>query len=183
MDSLMVGALDPNILNREAGFGVSTDFRFDHGDPEGLNAGLRHLLLLSWRCQHAEFSPAAEARLHPAVRRALSELADGAADPDLGSLARRCGVSASYLSRLFKTQMGIPLTRYRNSARLARFWEACDDPRNGTVLEAVYSAGFGSYAQFFKVFTAAYGKGPREAGWVPGLRALSRAGRAGGAFR
>lgn len=27
--------------------------------------------------------------------------------------------------------------------------------------EAVYAAGFGSYAQFYKVFTQAYGRGPR----------------------
>ena len=31
-----------------------------------------------------------------------------------------------------------------------------------TVTEAVYAAGFGSYAQFYKVFTNAYGHGPRN---------------------
>ncbi len=39
MDSLMQDALDSDILNREAGFGVNPDFSFEHGDPDGLNAG------------------------------------------------------------------------------------------------------------------------------------------------
>ncbi|MFL6601874.1 MAG: AraC family transcriptional regulator [Steroidobacteraceae bacterium] len=32
----------------------------------------------------------------------------------------------------------------------------------GSITEAAYAAGFGSYAQFHRVFTQAYGKGPRE---------------------
>jgi AraC-like DNA-binding protein len=35
-------------------------------------------------------------------------------------------------------------------------------PEQTTITEAVYAAGFGSYAQFHRVFTAAYGRGPRE---------------------
>ena len=46
MDALMDGSLDPELLNREAGFGLNPNFCFEHGDPDGLNAGLHHLLLL-----------------------------------------------------------------------------------------------------------------------------------------
>src|SRR6478752_6327551 len=53
MEALVVGGLDPEVLNREAGFGVASDFSFEHGDPDALNAGLRHLLLLAWRYQLA----------------------------------------------------------------------------------------------------------------------------------
>ena len=161
MDSLMRGALDPDVLNREAGFGVGTNFSFQHGDPEGLNAGLHHLLLLCWRCQQHGKALGKDVALHPAVGRALEILSEEGGNQDLGALARSCAVSEAYLSRIFRRQIGVPLSRYRNSLRLARFWEAYRQPAQRTVSEAVYEAGFGSYAQFYKVFTQAYGRGPR----------------------
>lgn len=162
MDSLMRGSLDPDLLNREAGFGVGSNFSYRHGDPEGLNAGLHHLLLLCWRCQQHGKALGSDVVLHPAVRRALEFLSEDGRDQDLGVLARRCGVSDAYLSRIFRRQIGVPLSRYRNSLRLARFWTAYRQPAQRTLSEAVYEAGFGSYAQFYKVFTQAYGRGPRD---------------------
>ena len=53
MDLMMEKSIDPDVLNREAGFGVDSDFRYRHGDPDGLNAGLHHLLLLCWHFQQA----------------------------------------------------------------------------------------------------------------------------------
>jgi AraC-like DNA-binding protein len=161
MDSLMQGSLDPNLLNREAGFGVGSAFSFQHGDPDGLNAGLHHLLLLCWRIQRTGRVLGDAVPLHPAVRRALKVLSEGGGNRDLGQLAKACGVSESYLSRTFRRQIGVPLSRYRNSLRLSRFWERYRQPDPKTLAEAVYAAGFGSYAQFYKVFTQAYGCGPR----------------------
>jgi AraC-like DNA-binding protein len=46
---------------------------------------------------------------------------------------------------------------------LSRFFEQYQRSDQKTITEAVYAAGFGSYAQFYKVFTQAYGRGPREA--------------------
>jgi AraC-like DNA-binding protein len=161
MDSLMQGALDPDVLNREAGFGVGSDFSFRHGDPDGLNAGLHHLLLLCWRIQRTGKVSGDAVALHPGVRRALRLLSEGEWEKDLGQLARASGVSESYLSRVFRRQVGVPLNRYRNSLRLSRFWEHYRQPEQKTLAEAVYAAGFGSYAQFYKVFTQAYGSGPR----------------------
>ena len=80
----------------------------------------------------------------------------------LGEIARACGLSDTYLSRLFKEQVGMPLNQYRNSIRLRAFMEACNRPNKSTILECVYAAGIGSYAQFYKVFKRHYGKGPRE---------------------
>jgi AraC-like DNA-binding protein len=161
MDSLMQGSLDPNLLNREAGFGVGSAFSFQHGDPDGLNAGLHHLLLLCWRIQRTGRVLGDAVPLHPAVRRALKVLSEGDWNRDLGQLAKACGVSESYLSRTFRRQIGVPLSRYRNSLRLSRFWEGYRQPDPKTLAEAVYAAGFGSYAQFYKVFTQVYGCGPR----------------------
>ena len=161
MDALMQGSLDPDLLNRQAGFGVGPGFSFEHGDPDGLNAGLHHLLLLCWRSQRTGNVLGAAVALHPAVRRAVKLLSEGEWDQDFDQLAKACGVSAAYLSRTFRRQIGVPMSRYRNSLRLSRFWRQYRHPEQRTLAEAVYAAGFGSYAQFYKVFTQAYGRGPR----------------------
>jgi len=161
MDSLMQGSLDSDLLNREAGFGVGSEFSFEHGDPDGLNAGLHHLLLLCWRSQRTGKVLGDAVVLHPVVRRALKLLSEGDWEKDLGQLAKACGASEAHLSRAFHRQIGVPLSRYRNSLRLSRFWEQYRQPERKTLTQAVYAAGFGSYAQFYKVFTQAYGQGPR----------------------
>ncbi len=162
MDSLMQGSLDSGLLNREAGFGVGSDFSFEHGDPDGLNAGLHHLLLLCWRCQRTGKALGDEVALHPAVCRALKLLGEGGWEESFGRLAKACGVSEAYLSRTFRRQVGVPLSRYRNSFRLSRFWQEYRQTGQKTLTEAAYAAGFGSYAQFYKIFVQAYGCGPRN---------------------
>ncbi len=162
MDSLMEAAPDPDVLNREAGFGVNSDFRYDHRDPDGLNAGLHHLLLLCWRCQRAGKPLDGAVNLHSAVRKALDSISKGSEKQSLKALALRCGASEAHLSRMFTRQIGVSVSRYRNSVRLARFMGFIRLPVKMTITEAVYAAGFGSYAQFHRVFTEAYGRGPRE---------------------
>jgi AraC-like DNA-binding protein len=162
MDSLMPGSLDPDLLNHEAGFGAVSSFAFEHGDPDGLNAGLHHLLMLCWRSQRTGQALGDSVALHPAVHRAIKLLSEGDWQQDLAKLARACGVSEAHLSRTFHRQIGVSLTRYRNSIRLSRFWLEYRQPTQKNLAEAVYAAGFGSYAQFYKVFVQAYGRGPRE---------------------
>ncbi len=162
MDSLMHDSLDPDLLNREAGFGVGTAFCFEHGDPDGLNAGLRHLLLLSWRSQRNQQVLGPAVSLHRVVRRALQLLSEGNSQMDGRELAKACGASEAHLSRTFHREIGVPLSRYRNSLRLSQFWSEFRQPEKRTLMEAMYAAGFGSYAQFFKVFKQAYGCGPRS---------------------
>jgi AraC-like DNA-binding protein len=170
MDELLHESLDPDLLNREAGFGEDSNFRFEHGDPDGLNAGLHHLLLQGWRCQRATQNSDGAVALHRAVRRALTLLSDTDCESSLGQLARKCGVSEAYLSRVFGRQMGVSLSRYRNSVRLGRFLEIYRGREQCTMTEAVYGAGFGSYAQFYKVFVQAYGQGPRASLEKPMIR-------------
>jgi methylphosphotriester-DNA--protein-cysteine methyltransferase len=161
MESLMENSLDPDVLNRHAGFGVGPGFSFEHGDPDGLNAGLRHLLLLCWRSQQDGYNFGSPVKLHRVVRRTLRLLSGGTGHQDLQELAKACGSSESHLSRTFHRQIGIPLTRYRNSLRLSRFWEEYGQSEQKTITEAMYASGFGSYAQFYKVFKQTYGCGPR----------------------
>jgi AraC-like DNA-binding protein len=160
MDEMMEGALDPDLLNREAGFGVGSNFSYEHGDLDALNAGLHYLLVMGWRCFKNGARSGESFNLHPAVKRSL-QLLSGGEEVKLGEVASRCGVSEPYLSRLFHRQVGVPLNRYRNSVRLGQFMENYQKGKHKTILDCVYEAGFGSYAQFYKVFTESYGQGPR----------------------
>lgn len=163
MEALQEDGLNPDLLNREAGFGVSGDFTFQHNDPDWLNAGLRYLLLHAWRLQMGPGTSGRSVPLHPGIRKALDLIEKG---DDLGlslaQLARRCGFSSSFLSRCFHSEVGVPLSRYRNSIRLGRFWESYRRNPRHPLLHHVLEAGFGSYAQFYRVFREAYGKGPRQ---------------------
>lgn len=161
MDSLMVDALDADLLNSQAGFGIQPGFHFQHGDIDALNAGLHYLLVFCWRAYLAGAQLGKSVRLHPAVRKALKFLEDKESPSGLSRLALSCGLSETYLSRLFLQQVGVTMTHYKNSVRLGRFMELFHGPEKRTLLDAVYEAGFGSYAQFFKVFLKTYGKGPR----------------------
>lgn len=171
MDQVMKGSIDPDLLNREAGFGVASDFRYRHGDPDGLNAGLHYLLLFCWRLQQAAQSQQRASLIHPSVSKAIALLSDNEWNGSLSKLARQCGVSEGHFSRLFASQVGVPLNRYRNSLRLSRFWDQLRKPARPSIMQAVFAAGFGSYSQFYKVFFKAYGKGPREIISSPASRA------------
>jgi len=163
---------DPDVLNKEAGFGFQSDFRYEHGDPDALNAGLRYLLVSCWKLFQTGKAEVDPVRLHPSITRALALMKGEGLSLDLKEIARRCAVSESYLSRLFKEQVGVPLSHYRNSVRLRAFMEDYRRPGKRTILESVYAAGFGSYAQFYKVFLKFHGRGPREylAGQIPAIR-------------
>ncbi len=74
-------------------------------------------------------------------------------------LGWRVGLSASRMARIFKAEMGISLVEYRNRLRLRRFSELLD-PSGDNLLDAAFEAGFGSYAQFHRVFVALRGTTP-----------------------
>jgi AraC-like DNA-binding protein len=173
MDSLMEGSLDGELLNREAGFGVDSDFCYQHADPDGLNAGLHYLLTLCWRLQNKHPAAGSAVELHPAVRRAIRLLSEGEWAGSLSALATQCKISDAHLSRLFHQQVGVSLNHYRNSLRMARFWEELKSSPEANITEVAYAAGFGSYSQFYNLFVEAYGRGPREVLLSTGSRAAA----------
>ena len=102
-------------------------------------------------------------RLHSSVLKALDYLKKESESDCLKTLARECGVSSAYLSRTFNQEVGVPISRYRNTMRLERFWEIRNKAtRHMTLSEAVYEAGFGSYSQFSKIYRATFGRCPQE---------------------
>lgn len=162
MDSLMEEAPDVDLLNRETGFGVGSDFRFRHGDPDFLNAGLHFLLITCWRHHIRLRRKHHPAMLHPAVSRALDLLCGSAeaSELDLVRLARLSGASPAHLSRLFKKQVGVSISHYRNSVRLGRFLQRMQAQPRPTLMQAMVEAGFGSYAQFHRVYCDSFGEAP-----------------------
>jgi AraC-like DNA-binding protein len=96
---------------------------------------------------------------HPVVRRIKRLLAG---DPTLTcqELAERIHLSAGRLARTFKRETQTSLVDHRNELRLARFLERAE-AHGCNLLEAALEAGFGSYAQFHRVFRARFGQAPR----------------------
>jgi len=77
-------------------------------------------------------------------------------------IATELDISLSRLARVFKRQMGMSLVEYRNRLRLERFQTLLDNGGEN-LHDAALRAGFGSYAQFHRVFRALRGGSPREA--------------------
>ena len=116
-----------------------------------------------------------EAR-NPVVQKVLDALASDR--PVSGEqLARELGISPGHLARSFKIEMGVSLVEYRNRLRVERFLATVD--RGGSnIQEAAEQAGFGSYAQFHRVFRKLLGTAPRE--YLTGRRAQQTAARPAG---
>jgi AraC-like DNA-binding protein len=106
---------------------------------------------------------AAGTRESPARRVATTAAALIAEDPasEPKDVARRVGLSFGRFARVFKAQMGMSVVEYRNRLRVDRFDELLGEGRM-TLLEAARAAGFGSYAQFHRVFRRLRGVTPRD---------------------
>lgn len=127
-------------------------------DPVLLELALAHVVAALWRAfQHAPVQTV-WTDVHPAVAQAARLLADPE-ERSLAAIARRVGLSTSRLRHLFQAQTGTTLVGYRNRQRLERF---CNHyvPQRRLTAQAL-AAGFGSYAQFHRVFTAIMGATPQ----------------------
>ena len=84
-------------------------------------------------------------------------------DPTLPTtaLAKAAHVTCRTLAKHFREQVGAPLVEYRNRVRVERFLGLVERG-GGNLLEAALGAGFGSYAQFHRVFRHLLGVTPKE---------------------
>jgi AraC-like DNA-binding protein len=105
-------------------------------------------------------APAASEPRHPLVRSVTKLLVH---DPTLScdALAKQLHISTGRLARTFKREASTSVVDHRNELRLARFLDRVDAPAHN-LLRAALDAGFGSYAQFHRVFRARFGRTPRE---------------------
>jgi len=120
--------------------------------------GLAWWLASAWNAyEHGDSQDAGS--LHSAVARAMALLRE---DPskNLKTLAQETRISPSQLSRLFKRQAGVSITDFRNSLRLDAFVDRCYGARDSAMFAIARDAGFGSYAQFSRVFRRQMGCSP-----------------------
>ncbi|HEX9046184.1 MAG TPA: helix-turn-helix domain-containing protein [Verrucomicrobiae bacterium] len=127
--------------------------------PAHFNIELAYALLAAW--QHFERAANVPVQdVHPAVEKAARLIRNDHASARLDELARKSGLSAHRLSRLFKQQTGVALVEFRNRQRVERFLEIYGTGQRRTMLDAALEAGFGSYPQFHRVFKRITGQSP-----------------------
>jgi AraC-like DNA-binding protein len=120
-------------------------------------------LLVSCRKAFDEATGEAEGKgVHPSVAKAAHALRHEGMNWNLEQLARHSGASASWLSRLFRQQMGVSLTDFRNRQRFEKFSELYCGGSKQSLSQAAFEAGFGSYAQFHRVAQNFTGLSPRD---------------------
>ena len=76
-------------------------------------------------------------------------------------LAREFGVSPGHLARTLKSEVGVSLVEYRDRLRLRSFFDHVGQSE-ASLLRAAHPAGFGSYAQFHRVYRGLIGGTPRD---------------------
>lgn len=129
-------------------------------EPDYLNATLRYLLMRAWQATEAASEAPSLAELHPAVEAATAMLQRDTEAISVPELAEAAGLSASRLSRLFKQQVGLSISDYRNRLRVDRFCRLYGRGERRTMLDAALEAGFGSYPQFHRAFKRHMGLSP-----------------------
>ena len=132
----------------------------ESGDQVLFNTGLAYLLSFAWRAFLDSDDVVEGVDLHPAVETVARMLRADPEAGDLAALARAARLSPAHLSRIFKQQTGVSISRFRNQQRLQRFLRLYGMGRRTTALAAALEAGFGSYAQFHRVFREQTGRSP-----------------------
>jgi AraC-like DNA-binding protein len=130
-------------------------------DPPRFNAGISYALLSAWSIHQQTAETTSGLELHPAVERAARLIRQQDHDAlSLDQLAEESGLSASRLSRLFKSQTGVSLVRYRQRFQLEKFLKLYGQGRDRNMMHTALQAGFGSYPQFHRVFRQMMGVSP-----------------------
>jgi AraC-like DNA-binding protein len=140
---------------------------------DAFNRGLDFALFALWD-EFLAAEPAPDcAAFHPQLETAIALLADPHGNLSQVELARRVKLSPFYLSDLFRKQTGLTIPAYRNRLRLQEFFRRYHAHPEIRLLQHALDSGFGSYAQFFRVFSDAMGAPPR-AGLQPVAPAPAR---------
>lgn len=137
----------------------------NEADPDFLNAGSTFLLHEFWRAFKCGNETVAGRAVHPAIERAARILS--VESMPLPELAHSVGLSESRLSGQFKVQIGQSVSQFRAARQIDRFLKLYDG-RNFTLGDAAREVGFGSYAQFHRVFRETMGVSPAQ--WREKLR-------------
>lgn len=104
---------------------------------------------------------AEKSALPPMIESLITSLDENLAfPPTVEATALRFGVSASYLSRVFKRYMGIGYSEYLSAARISQAKKLLS--AGATVTEACYDCGFSDCSHFILVFKRQVGMTPSK---------------------
>ena len=126
------------------------------------NAALGYLLHTCWDTYQQGSVHALGQNIHPAINQIAKYLVAGQGPDDLQTLSQLANMAPATISRLFKRETAVSLTTYRNRCRLKRFLAAYGSGFTQTMFDAALDAGFGSYAQFYRVFSQIMGQTPAQ---------------------
>lgn len=130
--------------------------------PDAFNRGLDFALFALWD-EYLAGRPVPDcATFHPKLETVIGQLTDPAVNLTQAQLARRVNLSPYYLSALFQKQTGLTIPAFRNHLRLREFLRRFQAHPEIRLIQHALDAGFGSYAQFYRVFTRTIGLSPRE---------------------
>lgn len=130
--------------------------------PDAFNRGLDFALFALWD-EFLAAEPVTDCTaFHPKLAAVLALLADPDQNLTQTELARRVKLSPWYLSDLFRQQTGLTIPDYRNRLRLQEFFRRLHAHPEIRLLQHALDSGFGSYAQFYRVFATALGIPPRQ---------------------
>ena len=163
MNHALRDGLDPDTLNREVGYGLSPGFQYQHRDPDLLNATLASILLLCWNAQLESQKAGQSSPLHQSIFKVIELLRAEKEPLSLTDLATQSGSSPAHLCRLFKKELGVTLTTYRNFLRLDRAWQLLRSSQSRLNLtQLAYDSGFNSYGSFYRTCRIKYGRDPKD---------------------
>lgn len=83
-------------------------------------------------------------------------------DLNIKRLAEQVNISTSYLSKMFRETMNIPITRYISEYRLEKSREKLEREKEMKIIDICYASGFNDYPYFSKYFKRKYGVSPQE---------------------
>lgn len=112
-------------------------------------------------CKRCKPDQASRGEQHAAMVAGLCRFIEGAERlPTLGELAKRSGLSAYHLHRVFKDVTGLTPKGYAAAHRARRLRQELD--RGATVTDAIYGAGYGSNGRFYAESDRVLGMTPTD---------------------
>jgi len=130
------------------------------GDPERFNMGISFLAAEGWHAfLHGEALQGGT-DLSPVVIGALRIITHKKGCITLPEVAARLNATPGWVSRSFHRELGITFTGYCQRVKIMLFRSLRKASPSSSLTTLAYRAGFGSYAQFHRVYRQSYGVSP-----------------------
>lgn len=130
------------------------------GDADRFNLGISFLAAQGWHAfLHGEALEAGS-DLSPLVVGALRIITRERGCITLPELAAQLNATPGWLSRSLHRELGITFTGYCQRTKMSQFCRLRKTHPGSSLTTLAYRAGFGSYAQFHRVYREAYGAPP-----------------------